>query len=93
MTQQLLPTQRGATITFEGMAEQEFQVWIEDITSCVNGLEAASAVAQWGSIVGNIESQADLVSFVADNFTIDSTITSDATISVDRGEYNPSLFR
>jgi len=43
VSEELLPTQRGATITGSGVAEQEFQVWIEDITQCVNDLSTGEA--------------------------------------------------
>ncbi len=39
MTQFIEPPQRGATITYEGVTDEEFQVWMEEISDCVNNIE------------------------------------------------------
>ena len=38
MTHFIEPPQRGATITYEGVTDEEFQVWMEEISDCVNNI-------------------------------------------------------
>ena len=61
MTDELQPTQRGATITFEGVADEELQVWMEDITLTVNSLEETN-IADNTLIINAVEvSELDLL--------------------------------
>lgn len=61
MTDALQPTQRGATITYEGKADEELQVWMEDITLTVNALEETN-IADNTLIINGLEvSELDLI--------------------------------
>lgn len=86
MSDYILPTQRGATITYQGSAEQEFQTWIEDITLRVNSLNAA--IVNWGQIGGTLANQTDLVNYIGDFHTIQNEVSTDTTITESNAQYN-----
>lgn len=86
MSDYILPTQRGSTITYQGSAEQEFQTWIEDITLRVNTLN--NAIVNWGQIGGTITDQTDLVNYIGDFHTIQNEVSTDTTITEDTAQYN-----
>jgi formylmethanofuran dehydrogenase subunit E-like metal-binding protein len=69
MSIELLPTQRGSIITSDGIAEEEHQVWIENITECVNdftgGLVAGSITIN-GILVNNLTLEGRSTEFVDD---------------------------
>ena len=68
MSAELLPTQRGSITYRNGVAEQEMQVWIEEITDCVNTFSGGGVTVTWGNIEGDIESQTDLIVYLNDNY-------------------------
>lgn len=73
----LRPTQRGASITFDGVAGQELQVWIEDVCTTVNGLSIDNS-AVWGFITGDVTDQTDLITYLTTNyFPIDGLVWGD----------------
>ena len=69
MSVELIPTQWGATITLDGAAEQELQSWMENVSSCVNGLTSGtSSTVAWGNITGTLTNQTDLTAYLEANY-------------------------